>query len=47
MFRDGKFSHGKIVFADGSVYEGSLENGKKSGKGYLKKADGSFYEGYF
>lgn len=36
-----------ITFSDGSVYEGSLENGKKTGKGHLKKADGSFYEGYF
>ena len=47
MFRQGKFVRGKVIFPDGTVYEGSIQDGKKTGKGILKKSDGTFYDGYF
>ena len=47
LFRDNRFAHGKITFADGSTYEGALENGQKTGKGVYVAKDGTRYEGYF
>ena len=39
---------GKIInFADNSIYEGDIVNGKKEGKGILKFSDGTEYEGDF
>ena len=41
--------NGKTVFrqADGSVYEGEMEKGKKEGKGTLRWANGAVYTGNF
>lgn len=49
LFRDNRFIHGKIIFTDGSnaSYEGSLENGHKTGRGISVTKDGTHYEGYF
>jgi hypothetical protein len=33
--------------ADGSLFSGSLKNGKPYGKGKLRKPDGTYLEGYF
>ena len=37
----------KIVFADGSVYQGQVLKGKSHGKGMLTFADGAKYVGMF
>jgi hypothetical protein len=29
------------------LFEGSIENGKKNGKGFYKKVDGTTYNGFF
>ena len=47
LFREGKFLHGVINLKNGTVYEGSVTDMKKNGKGMLKKQDGSLYKGYF
>lgn len=46
LFRDNRFVHGKIIYPDGSSYEGSIEGGAKSGKGIYISKDGTKYEGY-
>ncbi len=37
----------KIKYKDGSVYKGSIKNGKKHGKGLLIDPSGDIYEGEF
>ena len=48
-FRDGKFhGQGKLIYKDGSVYEGTWENGMpRNGKGTYKETFGRVYEGAF
>merc|ERR1711925_25908 len=38
---------GKLMWADGSVYEGNWQNDKQHGNGKIKWANGDFYEGEF
>eukprot|EP00934_Nitzschia_sp_Nitz4_P002124 Nitzschia sp. Nitz4//scaffold341_size29662//15258//16685//NITZ4_008039-RA/size29662-processed-gene-0.27-mRNA-1//-1//CDS//3329548549//2124//frame0 len=41
----GKMREGHLIFADGSYYEGLLENNKRSGFGLYKFKNGDQYEG--
>lgn len=38
---------GKMMFEDGSLYEGNFEKGKMQGFGVLNKLNGYRYEGYW
>ena len=47
-FYQNKFSgYGKIIYSDGSSYDGIWKNGKYHDHGVLKEADGSVYIGEF
>ena len=46
-FKEGEFLNGTIQFKDGSTYQGSMENGCKTGKAIYKNKNGDVYDGYF
>ena len=43
----GKLSENKIEYSDGSLYEGTIVNGMRSGQGKYTDANGNIYEGAF
>ena len=48
MFKDDMpHGNGRIMFKDGSVFEGSVFEGKKEGKGKQIWPDGEYYDGEF
>jgi hypothetical protein len=40
--RDGR---GKLIYSNGSIYEGYWKDGKKQGRGRMIYGDGTVYEG--
>lgn len=38
---------GRIIHADGDVYEGEWKDGRGHGKGFYNNKDGARYEGYW
>jgi hypothetical protein len=46
-FANGSMTRGRLRLADGSVYEGTMVNGKYDGYGIRRGADNDFYEGEY
>ena len=44
-FVNGVLTKGKIIYKDGSTYQGEIKNWQKHGQGHLKMANGGTYVG--